>query len=253
MKKLLSIIRTYDERLGSFFSGTAVGQILIALILAAAVACASSIADEIKEAFEERDFYTEISLRSSRAHLEDVLGHPRFENYYSYYKITDASYFTKHAMVRVFYYDGNIIGYFITSMDKNYKGIGQSAYIGSEERPLGSYTYQKIDGSPCKIRVYQNSSALKVYLEKYHYDDNNIDGHNNYYIYFDKYGFDKNELTSEDEYLNDEEVKNMGAECMEGFVDTFIDRSRSYPNTYGVCADEYSEEVENSLLYAINY
>lgn len=251
MKKVLSFLHTCDKRLGSFFSSTAVGQIIIAIILAAAVACASSIADGIKEEFKERDLYNEISIENSKVYLEDVLGHPRFVYFYPDSGITDARYFTKHAMVRVFYYDESVIGYFITSLDRNYKRIGRTEYVGTEGKPLGSYTYQDVDGYPYKIKAYQSSSALEAYLEQYEFSDDN--GNSHYCMYLNKYGFDKNELTSAEEYFNDEEVKNIDADEMDGFDDIFIDRSKSYPNTYGVCAMEHTKDVEGYLLKTIYY
>ena len=62
VKKLISFLHTYNEKLGQYFSSTALGQILIAIILAAAVAYASSIAEGIKAEYAERDFYNELTI-----------------------------------------------------------------------------------------------------------------------------------------------------------------------------------------------
>ena len=49
MKKILAVLHTYNEKLGQYFSGTALGQILSAIILAAAVACATNMAAGIQQ------------------------------------------------------------------------------------------------------------------------------------------------------------------------------------------------------------
>lgn len=253
MKKVLSVLHTYDEKLGAFFSGTAVGQILIAIILAAAVAYATSIADGMKSEYKERDFYNAISLSNSRAYIESELGPPRYVVKHLDTNYVDAKYFTKHGVIRIFYKDDEdtVIAYFITSYDKSYNHIGLTDYYCTGGKPVGSYTYQMIEGVPKKVKAYQGNNGLEVYLEQYVYDNTNGECH--YYMYLDKYGFDKNEFISEDEYWSDEELVNNDMDCVEGFQDIFPDRSKSYPNTYGVCHDERSDVIEEYMLYTINY
>jgi hypothetical protein len=252
MKKVLSVLHTYDEKLGAFFSGTAVGQILIAIILAAAVAFATSIADGMRLEYKERDFYNAIAISNSRAYIESELGPPRYEVKQFGTNFTDAKYYTKHGMVRVFYNDNDntVAAYFITSKDKSYNHIGLADYY-TGGKPVGSYTYQMIEGIPDKVKTYQGKYGWEIYLEKYFYENENGESH--YYMYVDKYGFDKNEFISEDEYWSDEELVNIDMDFVEGFQDIFPDRSKSYPNTYGACIDDCSDIIEECLLYTINY
>ena len=131
MKKLLMSFNSINEKLGQFFSGTAMGQIFSAIILAAAVAGATSIAGDIKAEKVEADFYNDIELCLSREYIEDILGHPRKLYVERIAGLTKCYYSLKHSKVTIFYADNSVAGYFITLQDYKYKKIGTTCFVFS--------------------------------------------------------------------------------------------------------------------------
>lgn len=258
MKKILAVLHTYNEKLGQYFSGTALGQILSAIILAAAVACASSIADGIKDERVEAEFYSNISVGNAQEYVEDTLGHPVYKKVWDEYGFIECNYITKHALIRVFY-DNNIVkGFFITSKDKSYKKILTTDKT-LEVKPLGTFTYKAIAGSPDEVRSYQDYlEEFTYYMETYY--EPGIEGYSSLYGYSNYYGFDSNVYTSEGDFRNDEELQglddsfiNLVNEEVRNEQLLFIDRNKSYPNTYGKCAMEDARIFEKLIINSINY
>ena len=134
-------------------------------------------------------------------------------------------------MIRVFYKDESVIAYFITSKDRSYKHIELPEYCSTGGKPLGSFTYDMVEGTLDNVAYDQGLYDLEVYFEQYRFDGDRERNYH-YFMYVDKYGFEKNEFLPEDQTP---------------------DRSKSYPNTYGVCTMEDTLEVENYILHTINY
>ncbi|MBR4667931.1 MAG: hypothetical protein IKO76_04160 [Butyrivibrio sp.] len=259
MKKILLTLHNLNEKLGSYFSGTALGQILSAIILAAAVAGATSIAGNIKAERVEQDFYNDISIGLSRDYIEDILGHPRNV----YLGIADGlnkcCYPLKHSMVTVFYNNDMIVGYFITLRDGGYKKIGTSENFYTEKTPLGSYTFDSLWGLPDEIRAGQ-VRADYTYIEKY-YPGEAEDYNVFYYIYLSSDGFEqKNQYTSGEEFFGDAEVSELDSDDVElemiatdDYDELYIDRKKARPNTFGKCIMEFSKPIDNCLIFSENY
>lgn len=259
MKKLLISFNSINERLGQFFSGTALGQILSAIILAAAVAGATSIAGEIKADKIEQDFYNDISIGLSKQYIEDVLGHPRNV----FLEITPGldknCYTLKHSMMTIFYENDMVAGYFITLRDGNYKKVGRSESSFTAGMPLGSYTFESLWSVPDEIK----SSQLRMdynYLEKY-YTEEDEDFYVFYYMYSGTDGFQqKNQYTSEDVFRSDEEVQILDSDAIdlhvipiENYDELYLNRKIARPNTFGKCIMEYSKPIDECLLYSVNF
>ena len=258
MKKLLTVLHNFNKKLAQYCSDTAIGKVLSAIILAAAVACATSMADGIKAEYAERDFYNDLILGYSKAYVEDILGHPRIiikhldEDYME--DIIECQYIAKHSIMRIFYVDDLIIGFFITSNNRNYKKIGTSKLEFTEGKPLGSFTFKMLNCTPSKILSYQLEDEY-TYLEKYDSDSNTC-----YYIYNDSLGFTDDAFTTEEELRNDSDLQHLDSEDIlldyeniDSSVALFPDRNKLHPNTYGKCIMEYSNPIEDIVLHTYNY
>ncbi len=235
------------------------GQIFSAIILAAAVAGATSIAGDIKAEKVEADFYNDIELCLSREYIEDILGHPRKLYVERIAGLTKCYYALKHSKVTIFYADNSVAGYFITLQDYKYKKVGTTCFVFSDGKPLCTFTFESLDGFPNTIRSNQVNMDYR-YLEKYFLD---IEDEYSmfYYIYMTKDGVGQYDpFTSEEEFLNDEIVMALGNDAVQYDINVpdwydvlFINRNVAQPNTYGECTLQYADAIEECFLYDESY
>ncbi len=254
MKKILMSLHNVNEKLGQYFSGTALGQILSAIVLAAAVAGATSIADGIKAERIEQKFYNDIEIGLSQQYIEDILGHPRNVYLEIASGLNKCCYTLKHSMVTIFYSNERVVGYFITLRDENYKKIGTLEHLYTEGTPLGSYTFESLLGVPDEVKSAQFIMDY-TYLEKY-YPGEDGDFYIFYYLYLDNDGFEqKNQFTSGEEFIYDDEIFYKDNDDINIIIDVpddhevlYIDRKKARPNTYGKCIMEDMKSIDNCFL-----
>ncbi len=212
-------------------------------ILAAAVAIASSIATNVKNAYIVKKTINEMVIGTSQDYIFDKLGSPNYKKTYDDNGVTECVHVTNWAFLREFYIDESLIGYFVTSRNQNTRGIGTNNIASrfTNNKTLGKYTYKEIEGKPNALLSFaSNGSGNTVYSEEYYYASSG-----NYYIYYYMYlmyGFDSNKYISEKEYYTDEEVNSVMEDNNQIYM-VCVDREKSYPNTYGVCIGEYDDEI----------
>lgn len=249
---LLVRIRKVDKGLGTFFQNSAIGQVCIAIILAAAVALTSSAWNDLKKSRNYYDRINELCIGLNQEYVDSFLGFPTFLTYYDEYEVTESVYTSKYSVVRCYYAQERLVGFFVTGRDGCGRKLGISQQISSftKGKSLGEYTFSDIQFPPQKACGYfTNGIGYAAYFEEAYF--NSFGLYHMYYYGIMDYGFKRFEPISYENYMEDETVAKMSE--VDVSMPYYYDRSKSYPNTYGVCENDYQTIIPGLAMEYTRY
>lgn len=177
-----------------------------------------------------------ILIGESAEYIKECFGEPIFKSYNEEFGVEEKVYNNKYSILRMFFKNDKLIGYFVTAKEDGgqIKLQEQFEYF-CQNKPLGGFSYRDIECTPDSIESYTSQGQGHLYYcERYYYGSPGS-YYNFCFLYLD-YGFAKNNYSltgfEEDDELDETEISE----------DTWygglaLDRSKSYPNTYGIVDD----------------
>jgi len=183
----------------------------------------------------------DLKIGQSIDYMETHLGIPIFEYYHSHENITEQVYNNKYSVVRAYFDNEKLVGFFVTAKEKGRKiSMPEQFEIFCNGNTLGKFTFKEIHNKPQSLVSYiTNGTGHVYYCEDYYFASRG----NYYQFYFGyvDYGFYDME-SSMTEFEQDEEIVDILPEKTGGMI--LIDRSESYPNTYGIVEAQYNTVIE---------
>ena len=243
IKKLVE----FDKWLGGIFQNSALGQIIIAIILAAAVALASSFWNDFNSNRRYVARINDLRIGLNQDYVDSMLGKPMYISTYNDIDIVESIYSSKYAIIRCYYNNGRLVAFFVTGLSDGLKKLGTDPLFSNmvSGKPLGEFTFSDVDYRPTKTYGYvMNGVGYTAYYEENYFASSGL-YHMYYYALLD-YGFSNFKAIDHDEYLMDEELTHDTEICVDPFMG--IDRGDSYPNTYGVCEIQYKDVIPNLMV-----
>ena len=193
-----------------------------------------------------------ILIGESVTYCDDCFGVPIFQKQNQDYGIDERVYNNKYVIIRAYFKNDSLIGYFVTAKTDDRKIRIPKQFDGLiDKKPLGRFTFKDIYSTPYYVEKYNsNGVAHTFYNESYYFGTSG----NYYYFYFMdlEYGFYENMVYDNDAFESDIEIKDAQVEYYPG--DSLIDRSKSYPNTYGIVGSNFEEIYKLvSTYYNFNF
>lgn len=187
-----------------------------------------------------------ILIGESADYCDDCFGVPVFQEQ-NENGIDERVYNNKYVIIRAYFKNSSLIGYFVTAKKDNGKvRLPEQFSHLVDERPLGEFTFKDIDNTPVSVQLYNsNGVAHSFYSENYYFATSG----NYYYFYFMDldYGFYYNMVYDSDAFESDIELEDVYLDYYPG--DPLIDRSKSFPNTYGMAKSDLNEIYELISTY----
>ncbi len=178
-----------------------------------------------------------ILIGENQQYVKECFGDPIFKSFNKKYKIEENVINNKYAIIRTYYKNEKLVGFFITAKQDNQKIRIQEQFEDlCQNKPLGEFSFTDIEIAPKSINAYISQGiSHQFYCEEYYFGS---DGHyyNFYFMYLD-YGFNKLTGSSNNCYKNDKELKETKISEDTKRSGVNIDRKTSYPNTYGIVDD----------------
>lgn len=196
---------------------------------------------------EEKSLYYDlhnIGLGMSEQYMEECFGVPKYIYYDNENDIVENIYYTENEVIRAFFVDLKLEGYFITMLNKNPFGLKLPKIYRkyTNDKKIGDISYYEIIEKP--IRIYGNQGvgySHYAYLEENYFAGNGR--YNRFYFGFFDYGYGTKNVDKTDKVKEEYDgVK------MEGYEVYYVDRKKSYPNTYGICSPRYFDKIYNLVL-----
>ncbi len=243
IKKIVKL----DEKVGGFFQNSAVGQIFIAILLAAAVALATSFWNNFTNNRRYVERINDLRIGLNQDYVDSMLGNPMYKFSYNEFDIVESIYSSKYAIIRCYYNNERLVAFFVTGRSDKQKILGTDPMISimAGGKALGEFSFYDVDYRPTKTYGYaMNGVGYTGYYEEYYFASKGL-YHMYYYALLD-YGFSNYKAVSNDEYLKDDELSRETDICVDAFMG--IDRNKSYPNTYGVCEMNFSNVIPDLMV-----
>lgn len=191
-----------------------------------------------------------ILIGESADYCDGCFGVPIFQEQNDVNGIDERVYNNKYAIIRLYFKNNSLIGYFVTAKKDDGKvGLPKQFSHLIDGKPLGEFTFKDIDYTPDFVHIYNSCGVAHFfYNESYYFGS----GGNYYYFNFMdlEYGFYNNMVYDNDAFESDIELKDVQKEYSPG--DPLIDRSKSFPNTYGIVKTNLDEIYELISTYS-NY
>lgn len=188
-----------------------------------------------------------ISIGQNLEYCNQSIGIPCFQYYHNEDDIEEKVYDNKYSVIRVFFKEESIVGFFVTAKEKgsNIRMPRQfERFLGN--KPLGEISFFDIEQIPEDVSSYtQNGTGHVFYCEKYYYASSG--NYYSFYFGFLDYGFVDCKYSRKDFY-NDEEIKQIYKLDDLSFA-FLLNRKKSMPNTYGIVCGGY----ENISEYFSDY
>ncbi len=143
--------------------------------------------------------------------MNDCFGIPRFYFYNDKNTISEEVYVTEKEVIRAYFVQDKLEGYFITKVKNNtWHQIGLPDIYRNltNSKCIGKFSFYDVKESPKQIVSYVTNGFNKLFYDS--------------------------------EYRDTEMEK---AEYDNFSKKYFVDRKKSYPNTYGICTPQYSDEI----------
>ena len=218
-----------------------IGKVVYDVFLVALIPLISIMYNEISKDRKLLSDINNILVGESAVYCDSCFGVPIFQKQNEEYGIDERVYDNKYVIVRAFFKDNSLIGYFVTakSDDGKIKLLEQFNYL-IDKKPLGKFTFKNISDAPYFVGSYHsNGVGHYLYNESYYFASRGNYYH--FYFMYIEYGF--NDLVFDNEaFESDVELKNVNLVYDKGAPQ--IDRSRSFPNTYGVVSADIEEIYE---------
>lgn len=178
-----------------------------------------------------------ILLGENQQYINECFGNPIFKSFNEKYKIEENVINNKYAIIRTYYKNEKLIGFFVTAKNDNSKiRIQEEFEYLCKNRPLGQFSFTDIDLAPKSIEAYISQGiSHQFYCEEYYFGS--VGHYYNFYFMYLDYGFNKLTGSSKDCFEKDSELKEtkISNETKESGI--HINRKTSYPNTYGIVDD----------------
>lgn len=245
-------LRKFDKWLGSCFQKSALGQIVLAVVLATAVAVLSSGWNGIVNKNTYIDEINNLCLGLSQSYVDSALGEPSYLNEYKEDEITESIYISECSIVRCYYAEGRLVAFFVTGRPGQEGVFGKSRRFEKfvNDKSLGEYSFTDIYRSPLFASgSFQNGTGYMYYNEEYYYASSGL--YYQYYFMMMEYGFFKCEPTTHKKYMEDEEIESAKTDV--STLPYWYNRTSTYPNTYGICEFKYESIVSSLAVSYSNY
>lgn len=193
-----------------------------------------------------------VLIGESVDYCDDCFGIPIFQEQNDENGIDERVYNNKYVIIRAYFKNNSLIGYFVTAKknDGKIKLPEQFCHL-VDGKPLGEFTFKDISYAPYYVQIINtNGVAHSLYSESNYFATSG----NYYFFYFMdlEYGFYHNMVYDNDAFESDIELKDAQVEYFPG--DSLIDRSKSFPNTYGIVKADIDEIYELiSSYYNYNF
>lgn len=194
-----------------------------------------------------------ILIGESADYCDDCFGVPIFQEQNKESGIDERVYDNKYVIIRAYFKNSSLIGYFVTAKkdDGKIKLPEQFCHL-VDGKSLGGFTFREIPDTPYYVELINTNGVVhSFYNESYYFATSG----NYYYFYFMdlEYGFYNNNMVyNNDAFESDAELKDAQVEYFPG--DPLIDRSKSFPNTYGIVKTDLDEIYELiSTYYNYNF
>lgn len=215
-------------------------ELIIGIVVSAALPLFSLVVGTVNSDIELYKNMENISIGTSEQYMEQCFGVPKLQNLSEDKEILENVYYTDKEIIRAYFVNGKLEGYFITLVEKNplHKVGLPNAYkelVGG--KTLGEFTYYEIKGGPDNITAYVTQGYSRcLYFEDYYFASSGR--YNQFYFGFFDYGYEVENLYESD-YTDDEVEPNLYD--FEGIY--ALNRKKSRPNTYGICSSNYYIEI----------
>lgn len=202
----------------------------------------------VNNKFENRDLINEInklSIGTTKEFLDKKFDYPKFSNYDADNNILECVYDTKYAIIRAYYINNGLQAFFVTQKENTNSGILLLPYYNEivNYKGLEEFNYYEIKTGPIGIYAF-DSSKYSFYFEVYAPTKDSryripFFGSLDYgkYLSYEELDYEDNEMKVIEEKINN--IKP------DGF---FLNRKKSYPNTYGMCNIDYQDEIFDLLM-----
>ena len=226
-------------------------KIIYDVILVALIPLISIIYNEVSKDRKLLNDINSILIGESTDYCDDCFGVPIFQKQHDEYGINERVYDNKYVIIRAYFKDSSLIGYFVTSKRDNEKiSLPEQFDYLVDEKYLGKFNFTDISGMPYFVGSYHsNGVGHFLYNESYYY----ASGGNYYFFFFMymDYGI-YNLVFDNDAFESDIEIANADLVYDRNAIQ--IDRSKSFPNTYGVVSTDIDEIYELiSTYYNFNF
>lgn len=224
-------------------------QILIGIGIAAFIPLFTILFNFIASNEKLYDDINHISLGANYKYLQQCFGVPKFKTQYD--DMEEYVYFTKKEVIRCFFINNKLEGYFVTKLSNNFfhkiKVPDMYATVISK-MDITEKSFSEIRGVPLRIFASApNGYSREVYLEEYYFG---APGryHRFYFGCFD-YGMETVSDVNFDE--KDPEVDYDKYSITDKMF--FLNRKNSFPNTYGICDISYADEIFDKVVDCYQY
>lgn len=238
------LLNSYNWISKSFFGKTALkisSEIFLAVLIAFAVYISQTTVTSKLKIHNENENYSNLSIGINQNYVESKFGLPFCRIPEEKEKLVNNYFFQQDSVLRtVNDSDGIVVAYFITITNKN-RIISLSPHYQNSNMLLGKSDFNSIGLIPEKIEAnLAAAGASWNYYSEWFYLGR--PGGFNYYTYsFVDYGDEWGENTID--LVCDSVFKYYDEKGIVEFDDVKHLRSEAYPNTFGVVADEYYDEI----------
>lgn len=222
-------------------------KVVYDVFLVALIPLISIMYNEISEDKKVLRDINNILIGESVEYCDNCFGVPIFQKHHEEYDINERVYDNKYVIIRAYFKNSSLIGYFVTSKKDNDKiSLPEQFDYLVDEKHLGKFSFKDISDMPYSVESYHsNGVGHFFYSESYYY----ASGGNYYFFFFMyvDYGM-YNLFFDNDAFESDIELEN--ADKFYYDFDPQIDRSKSFPNTYGVVSTDIDEIYELISIYS---
>lgn len=178
-----------------------------------------------------------ILIGENQQSVKECFGDPIIKSFNEEYKIEENVINNKYAIIRTYYKNEKLIGFFVTAKEDNEKIRVQEQFeFLCQNKPLGKFSFTDIEIAPKSVEAYISQGiSHQFYCEEYYFGS--VGHYYNFYFMYLDYGFNKLTSSSKDCYKNDTELKETKISKFTKESGVYIDRKTSYPNTYGITDD----------------
>lgn len=97
-----------------------------------------------------------ISLGLNKGYIDELFGLPSYQSYDSNTSLSDCIYVLENCLIKTYYKDNALVGFFITTLDLNKKNkisLGGYDHLVSN-KTLGHFSYYEIEGKPSTVENF---------------------------------------------------------------------------------------------------
>lgn len=216
-------------------------EIIIGIIVSIFVPILSIVIENIHNEINLYKSLNNISIGTNVKYMEECFGTPKFHYLDEKSGIVENIYFTEREIVRAYFVNDKLEGYFVTKVKNNmfFNVKLPDAYKSLvEEKEVGKFTFYDINYEPRYIKAYATQGySHYLYCEEYYFASSGR-YREFFFGYFD-YGYDE-KIVYDDNYVDDEVYDTRYDKYSSQYL---VNRKESYPNTYGICSGEYYENI----------